>query len=635
MAIYGLGGVGKTQIALELAYSTRERWPECSVFWMPAMNRDSLQQAYQDIAYKLGISQAEQEKEDVRVLVGKHLSHGNAGPWLLIFDNADDIDLWVESESSADENLKSYLPRSDEGVVIFTTRSKRVAHHLASTEITEIPEMDEQKANAVLRNCLINKALLDDTQSTKDLLQRLTYLPLAIVQAASFINENNVDLASYVRLLDGQEQGAIDLLSEDFEDEGRYKTLRNPVATTWLASFTHVEKQSPLAAEYLSLVACMNARDVPMMLLPASSSLELERAVGLLSSYAFVRVRHKEKFLDMHRLVRLAMRNKLKSAQRLREWQGKLADLLIRHMPGLLGSDNEASRALRRAAGSHAIQLLENTTGSQMCLTWSELAYQVSHCLAIDGRGREAERYCRFAIDIAERHQADEALLVRNRHALAMTYDANGRYEEAIELFEQCLGCHRRLYGEDHPLTVRVISDLSNINFRLGRLQEAEELCRQSLKYYLRTWGPSHETTLSGMNNLAQTLIRQGQLRNAQELCQQLTVILEKRYGPENELTLHAFAGLTAVYYEQWRLKEAADLGMRVVKGYQKLRGFEHPETVTQMVFLAVVWKDQHRDTDAMDLMNECYRLREHLLGPDHQSTKECKAFLDGWSVRQ
>lgn len=635
MAVYGLGGVGKTQIALELAYSTRERWPECSIFWIPAINRDCLQQSYQNIAYKLGISHADQEKEDVKVLVGKHLSEGHAGPWLLIFDNADDIDLWVEPECSTGKNLKDCLPRCDQGMIIFTTRSKRVAHHLAVTEVTEIPEMDEQKANSVLRNCLINKSLLEDSHSTKVLLQRLTYLPLAIVQAASFINENNVDLASYVRLLDGQEQNVVDLLSEDFEDEGRYKSIRNPVATTWLASFTHVEKQCPLAAEYLSLMACMNTRDIPMVLLPASSFLELERAVGLLSSYAFVRVRHTEKLLDMHRLVRLAMRNKLKAAQRLHEWQTNVASLLIRNLPVWLDHNNGAPRALWRAAASHAIQLLESTAGDHMHLVWAELAFQVSQCLTIDGRHREAQKNCLLAMDIAERLQADKPILLRNEYALAMVYEANGRYEDAAKLCEQCLENHRRLFGEDHALTARVVSGLSIINYRLGRLQEAENLCRQSLKYYLRTLGPSHHMTLRGMNNLVQSFIHQGRLHNAQELCRQLTIILERLYGPDNEHTLHAYVGLASVYYQRWRLKEAADLGMKMVKGYQKLLGLEHPDTVTHMVFLAAVWKDQHRDADAMELMAECYRLREHILGRDHQLTKDCKAFLDGWSVRQ
>lgn len=635
MAVYGLGGVGKTQLALELAYSARDRWPECSIFWIPAMSRDSIQPAYQNIAYKIGIPLADQEKEDVTVLVKKHLSQAMAGPWLLIFDNADDINLWLEPDGSTEESLKDYLPKSDQGMIIFTTRSKRVAHHLASTEITEIPEMDEPKATSVLRNCLINKSLLDDTQSTKTLLQRLTYLPLAIVQAASFINENNVDLANYVRLLDGQEPDAIDLLSEDFEDEGRYKTIRNPVATTWLASFTHVERQCPLAAEYLSLMACMNSRDIPMMLLPASSALEHERAIGILDSYAFVRVRHKEKLLDMHRLVRLAMRNKLKSAQKLYDWQSNVATLLVRYIPGWLDPNNGIPRALWQAAASHAIQLLKNTARDHMDLTWAELAYQVTQCLTIDGRNRETEKYCLLAIDIAESLQADESVLVRNKYALAMVYDANGRYEEAVKLCKECLEDHVRLFGEDSDLTARVMSGLSNINYRLGRLEEAEQLCHQYLKHYLRTRGPSHQTTLAGMNNLAQNFILQGRLRNAQELCQQLTVILEKRYGPDSEITLHAFTGLAAVYHQQWRLKEAADLGMKVVKGYQKLRGPEHPDTVTQMVSLAVVWKDQHRDADAMELMTECYRLREYSLGPSHQFTKEAKAFLDAWSVRQ
>jgi hypothetical protein len=153
---------------------------------------ESLQQAYQTVADQLGISL--DDKEDAKSLVKDHLSKPSTGRWLLIFDNADDIDMWIENKDSKTEGLKDYLPTSDQGAIVFTTRSNKVAQYLAATDVIHISEMDEHKAIHVLRNSLIDKEALNDTESTRKLLRRLTFLPLAIVQAASFVNENRITL---------------------------------------------------------------------------------------------------------------------------------------------------------------------------------------------------------------------------------------------------------------------------------------------------------------------------------------------------------------------------------------------------------------------------------------------------------
>ena len=92
-AIVGLGGVGKTQVILEFVYRTRESDPDCSIFWLPATNVESLQQAYLEVGQQLGIPGIDEEKADVKKLVQDRLSQDSAGRWLLIFDNADDIEM--------------------------------------------------------------------------------------------------------------------------------------------------------------------------------------------------------------------------------------------------------------------------------------------------------------------------------------------------------------------------------------------------------------------------------------------------------------------------------------------------------------------------------------------------------------
>jgi hypothetical protein len=92
--------------------------------------------------------------------------------------------------------------------------------------------MDEDVATQLLQKCLINLDLVNSKLDTKALLKKLTYLLLAIIQVVAYINENRIEFADYLSLLEGQEVEVIDLLSEEFEDDWRYYNVKNPVATT-------------------------------------------------------------------------------------------------------------------------------------------------------------------------------------------------------------------------------------------------------------------------------------------------------------------------------------------------------------------------------------------------------------------
>jgi hypothetical protein len=124
--------------------------------------------------------------------------------------------------SSSRNNTKSFSPTA-----VFTTRSREIAVKFAQQKVLE---MGDDMALQLLRKSLINPDLATNNQDTRELLRQLTCLPLAIVQAA--IIENGTTLSVYPSLLKDQEQDVIDLFSEEFEDEGRYRDVKNPVATT-------------------------------------------------------------------------------------------------------------------------------------------------------------------------------------------------------------------------------------------------------------------------------------------------------------------------------------------------------------------------------------------------------------------
>ncbi len=138
----------------------------------------------------------------------------------------------------------------------------------------------------LLKKCLVNPNLINNRPDTTALLKELTYLPLTIIQATAYINENRILFIDYLSLLADQEEAVIDLLSEEFEDNGRYSNIKKPVATTWLISFEQIRHREPLAAEYLFFMACVDPKGIPQSLLPAGASRKNEiDAIGTLEAY--------------------------------------------------------------------------------------------------------------------------------------------------------------------------------------------------------------------------------------------------------------------------------------------------------------------------------------------------------------
>jgi hypothetical protein len=143
VAISGLGGIGKTQVTLQFAYSIKKDCPEFSIFWVQALSMETFEQGYIDIARALGIHQRQENKEDVKLLVQQRLCTKSAGKWLLIVDNADDLDLLRGNEQT--KGLLAFLPENDDGLTIFTTRYGGIAQYLAGSDVVDIEKMTERE----------------------------------------------------------------------------------------------------------------------------------------------------------------------------------------------------------------------------------------------------------------------------------------------------------------------------------------------------------------------------------------------------------------------------------------------------------------------------------------------------------
>ena len=205
------------------------------MFWVRASDATSFDNAYRDIGQQLDIPGLE-DTADVKRLVKTKLSQESMGRWLMIVDNADDFEIFYrqENEDSGSDILSRYLPLSPLGAILFTTRDREAATRYAGSNVIDIDEMDNDESSELLQRSLQNKQLINDKSGTKKLLEFLVNLPLAIVQAAAYLNVKSITIAKYVRIYEGSSDNMIKLLSKDFEDTRRYQDMKNPVATTWL-----------------------------------------------------------------------------------------------------------------------------------------------------------------------------------------------------------------------------------------------------------------------------------------------------------------------------------------------------------------------------------------------------------------
>ncbi|KAI1159456.1 hypothetical protein F5B18DRAFT_677291 [Nemania serpens] len=471
-AVEGLGGIGKTQVALEAAYQVRDAHPDCSIFWVPAVDLTSFENAYREIGKLLNIPGIDNDKADVKALVKTNLEHAHGSSWLLIIDNADNLDMLFQ-----DAKLANYLPFSRQGSILFTTRNHHVAVRLGIPQknIITVQEMDDAEATNLLRIGL-KESQMGDAKSIKHLLCFLANLPLAIKQASAYMAFNiNVTVSQYLEFCESSNVDLLNLLSREFEDRHRYQghaQTQNPVATTWLISFEHISQYNPRAADYLKFICFLAEKDIPQSLLPPISKMQRAEAMGLLSAYAFILERDKPGSFDVHRLVRLVMRSWLQEKGEWEKWTINVVQRLI---------------------GEYPFPRHENRE------TWTKYLPHAQAVLEVDG-----------AI-----HMDKDGSLLFN---IAQSYFILGKYNIAEQLYWQTLQLKEEVLGREHPDTLASMNNLAGVLRRQGKYDKAETMHRQTLQLKEEVLGREHPSTLTSINNLANVLDSQGKYDEAETI---------------------------------------------------------------------------------------------------------------------
>ncbi|KAI0428647.1 hypothetical protein F5Y09DRAFT_343467 [Xylaria sp. FL1042] len=622
--IEGLGGVGKTQIALEAAHRVGRAYPTCSVFWVPAVSATSFENAYREIGRLLGTKGTDEEMADVKSLVKAALSHESVTSWLLIIDNADDLKLL--------EEISSYFPFNRRGSILFTTRNHEVGIRLdiRQRNIMSLGELSDAEAAEILQNGL-KESQIGGTESTIRLLQFLSNLPLAIKQASFYMAKTGMTTRQYLSHCESSDKTLIKLLSKDFEDRGRYKTLgSNPIATTWLITFEHIQRDYPVAARYLKFICFLAEKDIPVSLLPSEEDgLTRDEAIGTLKGYAIIMEREDSTSFDIHRLVRLAMRNWLESQEELADYVTATLQNLSSKFPhpGVTWEEKKVWTRLLPHVQT-ALELQDHCADED---TRADLLYRVGRCNYHLGKYAIAALLFQQALVIELRVKGPEHWsTLRIMDYLALALSPQGKYDEAWQIHRQVTEVRERNLGKEHPDTLASLHNLADVLESKRKYEKAEEIYRQVIEAEERVLGKGHPDTLVSLHSLADVLESKREYEKAEKIYRQVIEAKERVLGKEHPSILVSLHNLAYVLERKKEYKKAEEIYRQVIEVRERVLGKEHPHTLASLHNLAVVLESKKKYEKAEEIYRQIIEVKERVLGKEHPTTLLTKRCLAG-----
>ena len=574
------------------------------MLWVHASTRARFEEAYRDIADRLQLPGRDDPKANVLRLVHDWLRDEANGRWVMVVDNVDDAETFFpsrkrqrqgdEADASAQIPLATYLPQSRNGAVLVTSRSKDAAARLAGgySKIKEVLAMDEGEGLQLLRNKLRDPPL---EESAVDLLHALDCIPLAVTQAAAYINRRGrMTVAGYLAEFWKNSKRRESLLNWDAGELRRDESASNSVVMTWQMSFEQIQRERRSAAELLSLMSFFNPQGIPESVLRRHSR-EAARGAGLedkeedadsafdedldtLQAYSLVSITADSDTCEMHALVQFCTRVWLSSFGESGQWEQRFVALMAQELP----NGEYENQAKCQQLLPHVEPLFSTQPASEEALeAWAQVLTNAAWYLWKGGRYSAAQLIAAKAVAAREKALGREDQQTLNSvGVLAAVLQYQSRHQEAETLHRRALEGREKKLSEDHPDTLTSVSNLALVLQYQGRYEEAEMLNRRALEGREKKLGEDHPDTLTSVSNLALVLRYQGRYGEAKTLNRRALEGREKKLGEDHPNTLTSVYCLAHLLHTLRRYPEAAEVYQRACIGYTQRLGSQHPTSV-------------------------------------------------------
>lgn len=607
-AINGLGGIGKTQLAVEYAYKYAKDYRQ--VLWLRSDTQETLMAAFVEVARLLKLpEQQEQDQSIVAQAVKRWLSQHES--WLLIFDNVEDLRL-----------IRDFIPSLLKGDILLTTRSQITGGFAVNLSIDILDQENGallllRRAGTLKLDDTLDKATESERLQAMEISEKLGGLPLALDQAGAYIEEAQCTIDDYLHIY---RQKRLQLLSERGSISADHP---EGVLTTWSISFEKIEKESPAAAEMLRFFAFLHPDAIPEelplqaakhlgpTLINVDDTFEFNKVIAVLRRFSFVRKNSKEKTLAVHRLVLAIVQDTL--AQQVRdEWIARTIKALNAVYPGAAHKTWQQCERLT----PHVLNYIANLENRENDQELAKLLEKTADYLKERAQYAQAEPLYLKTLKIWENTAGEESLEVAYPlDGLATLYRELGKYEKAEPLYHRALGIWEKT--EDLRITYSLYG-LADLYRKLGRYQESEKNHLRAIQIMEQARGPEHSEVAYLLNGLANLYREQGRYQECEQLYLRAIRIREQTLGSDHPEVAYILNGLANLYREQSKYEQSEHNYLRSQIIWEQALGPDHPKVAFPLHGRADVYRKQGKYELAIPLYERAIQIRAQALGENN-----------------
>ncbi|MGW6308464.1 FxSxx-COOH system tetratricopeptide repeat protein [Streptomyces niveus] len=603
-AMSGLGGVGKTTLALHYAHSHCLGYT--IVWWINAETPETITDSLAQLTTRVnpgtntGTAAGDALAQWALAWLDTHPG------WLLVFDNATHPD-----------HLAPYLARLTNGDHLITSRLTHDWDAMAGQPL-HLNVLPLPAATSLLCQ-LAGRNDPAEHPAARELADELGHLPLALEQAGTHIRRTRGTYSGYLERFLTQTARMLDT-------PGNGDPHRTTIARTWRITLDTIAERDPLAVHLLQIMAWLAPHDIPRNLLDglADDPGAEADALALLNDFSMITLN--ENTASTHRLVQAVTRtpdpyDPHRTEQAIQQAQSTAATQILYALPNDPAT-NTTGWPRWRALLPHISAYLAHTNPDTDITNTGLILRNTTQFLLSQGQLRQATNYAERSTTTAARlHGDDHPSTLASRSDLAYAYASAGDLRRAIPLYEQTLTDKVRVLGENHPETLVSRNNVAHAYQSVGDLGRAIPLYEQTLTDRQRVLGEDHPSTLASRNNVAYAYQLVGDLGRAIPLYGQTLTDRQRVLGEDHPDTLVSRSNLAYAYASAGDLRRAIPLYEQTLTDRQRVLGEDHPDTLVSRSNLAYAFKSAGDLERATPLYEQTLTDSVRLLGEDHPHT--------------
>lgn len=590
--LYGIGGSGKTQMAIYLSYWFQDKNPDASIMWINATSVETCLTGLRLIAARCGIGGSEEKQ---LAMLRTRLEHPDSGHWLMIFDATDNVATF--------DAVVDHLPHCPNGQVLFTSRRKLIGNDTSGPNFEiELGKLSPYEAAKMVHGSLHYDLLYDIKPTDMDrLIRKLGYLPLALAQAVRYMNKHSVSIGFYLAKI-SDDAMLSDQLSLNGTSEDGLSGISPAMYSTWRTSFERLAIDSPGAVEVLGFCSFLEAKAIPIALIRSScpTIAEADGALNELRSYAFIEVDREGSTLDLHHLIQVATQRWLKETNRRATSRIHTLTTMCANFPSP-----------------------EQPSNWPLCQLWMPHALKVLECARNTGHdvssiGRLQTTATELGVTPAAVHKM--AQVARLKTKIGSYYHQIGQYIPAREYLESAVDVSRLAFGTMDTITMDAQEKLIFTLRYLGHLERAHTYAKDLTRAREAKLGPKHRNTSESYFICALTLQDLGEWKDSLDASQKALDGYRELYNSDNTHLdiLHCYRQMASCYRALGQYASSEKLLNEALLAYKQRNEDKHPDATKCIFGLAVLQGEMGNFTDSEANARECYRIRGNTLSKDH-----------------